>query len=111
MAMLFRTENVPCPSYLKVTHGYLVARPQARKLPNCSQPLLCNFAEGCIPLEQKVRIGHPVRSSHPAAQLVELSKPKIMGVINDYCVDVRNINTRFYYNRANKNIKLLCHKL
>ena len=51
-----------------------------------------------------------IAPANPATQLVQVAQTKVMRVIDDDCVYVRNVNTTFHDVGANKHVVLLSMK-
>ncbi len=110
MTMLFRTQYISCTSYLQITHGYLKARPQIGKFANCRQTLLCHFLQYFIPAIHQKGVGCSIWAPHPPSKLVKLGKSKLIRIMDNHGIHIRNIKSCFYNSRRHKHINLSVYK-
>ena len=60
--------------------------------------------------EQQICVGFMLSASDPAAQLIEIGKPKPIGAVNNNGVGVGNIQPTLDDRRANEHIDLSSHE-
>ena len=91
--MLFRSEDISRAADLKVTHRDLDARAQLRELADRLETFFCVLLQHLVALVHEERIGCPVRTSDPPADLVKLGKSQTIRILNDHRVGIRNIQS------------------
>mmetsp|Transcript_12128 Transcript_12128/g.20601 ORF Transcript_12128/g.20601 Transcript_12128/m.20601 type:complete len:201 (+) Transcript_12128:586-1188(+) len=97
-------------SYLHVTCGKVVARPQLRIVNHCLEPLLSLLLKnGLVWRVEEESIGREVGSANPPPQLVELRQAKVIGILYDYGVDGGDVQPTLNDRCAHKHVVLpLC---
>ena len=92
MPMLLRTEKASRAADLEITHRDLKARAKTCKLLHRLQALLRRFAEHLIAPIREVGKRHLRRAADASAHLIELREPKAVGIVDDDCIRVGDIN-------------------
>ena len=78
---------------LQVTHRDLETAAQFGKFPDRRQTLLCHFLQHLVALVHQECIAGTVGTSYTPAQLIQLRKPQLVGIVNDHGIDIRDIQT------------------
>ena len=105
MSVLVCAENIARSSYFKVTQGNFEAGTELCKIPYCGKAFLRNIGDCLSSCKGKIRKSVAARPADPAPKLIELGKPKPVGVFDNQRVAGRNINSAFNNRCANKNIR------
>src|SRR5262249_36192584 len=105
--VLLCSKQIADAADLHIAQGNLIAGPQASKLAYRLQTVLRCLAEHFARTEQAVCISLHIAASDPAAQLVELSEPELVGLIEDDRVYIRHVESGLDDGRADENVELV----
>ncbi len=100
------TENIPRAAQAQIFHCDLKARAEIIKIKNNAQALPGRFGEAVKIRHDKTGKSLPIRSPHPPPKLVQLPKPKHLGLIHNKGVCPREIKPRLHNGRAHQNVQL-----
>ncbi|MNC30945.1 hypothetical protein D3C75_792480 [compost metagenome] len=90
--MLFGAKQIARSANGKVAHGDFEAGAQLCEFLNRLQALLGYLSKHLVTLVRKISIGNPVGASYPSTQLVELGQPHFVSIMDNQCIDVRDIH-------------------
>ncbi|MPN37422.1 hypothetical protein SDC9_184940 [bioreactor metagenome] len=90
---------------LQIPHRDLKARAEFGKLAYRKQPLFGYLGKRLILPERKIGVAAARRTADAPAQLVELRKPKMVGVVDDDRIDVGDIKAGFDDRTAQKHVE------
>ena len=104
MARLLRAEEVARAANFQVTHGDLEPGVELGKLADGGQALFGDLRERLVRAVEQIRARAPRAASDAPAQLVELGKAELVGVLHDEGVDVRDIDAGLDDRRADEHL-------
>ena len=92
VAGLLGAEQVARAADLEIAHGDLEARAELRKVADRVEALLGDLGQHLVAPEGQIGRGPARRAADAAADLVELRKAHLVGVLDDQGVDVRDVD-------------------
>ena len=108
MSVLFRSENISRAADLKVTHRDLDPGSELCEFPDRLETLFRVLLQHLIALVHEERIGCPVRTPDPPADLVELgeTQPHAVRILDDHRVRIRDIESRLDDRRGDEHVNV-----
>ncbi len=100
VAALAFAEHFAGAANFKVVHRQIEAASELLKILDGFEPLFCILRQAAGVGHHQVRIRLVVRATDPAAQLVQLRQPELVGAVNDDRVRGRYVNAGFDDRRA-----------
>src|ERR1043166_2813704 len=94
VAGLLRSEDVPRPANLEIAHGDPKTGAQFAELLNGLETPRCCARDRSIRAEQQVAIGVVLVATDPAAELMQIGQPEIVGSIDENRIGIGNIQPR-----------------
>ena len=106
MARLLGAEQVARTTDLEVAHRDLEAGAELRVFADGFEALFCDLGENLALAERQIGVGVPARTADAAAQLMQLREAKLVGVLDNEGVDVRDVDAGFDNRRADENLNV-----
>src|SRR5436190_2550907 len=107
MTVLLPAEQVARASQLEIQGRDAKPGAQFAEFPDRRKPATRDWGQSLIRRNQKVCVSTPVRSSNPAAQLIELRKAITICSVDDQSICERDIQAIFDNRRRDENIELV----
>ena len=112
VARLLRAQQIAGAPDLQIPHGDFEAGAEFGKFPDGLQPLFGDVGEDFALPEGQIGKGVSAGTAHTAADLMQLGKAQLVGILDDQGVDIGNINTRLNDGGADQNLDFpVCHAL
>ena len=103
---MLRPEQISRAADRQIAHRDFEAGTELGEFLDRLQTFLRHFVQHFVPLIGKVGVSDPVGTADPAAQLVQLGQPHLVGIMHDQRVDVRDIDAGLDDRRADQHIVL-----
>ena len=100
MPRLLCAQKIARTADLKVAHRNFKARAKLGKLADGGQALFGDLTEDLVLPEGEICTSPSGRAADAATNLMKLRKPHLVGILDDEGVDIRDIDARFDYRRA-----------
>ena len=94
-AALLPTQKVSCPPNIEVTHSYIEATSQFTKLLQRTEAAAGFRSQYTQWRRHQITECTLIGAPHPAPKLVQITEAKLMRIIDDHRIGVRNIQARF----------------
>ena len=111
VAALLRAQDVAGPADFQVAHGNLEAGPQLGEFLNRLEAARGLRRDRPVAVEQHVGVSPMLESSDAAAQLMQIRKPVVVGLIDEDRVDVGNIQAALDDRRRHQDVGFAADEL
>ena len=110
-ARLFATEQVACSANVEILHGQMNARAETREVLDGLKATACILGEQGVGRRKQVAERLLVGSSHSSAQLMQFRQAKVVGIVDDDGVGIRDVETRFDDGGADEHVIFIVGKV